>query len=341
MRAVAVHGAGDLRVEQVDGPQAGADEVLVKVAFGGICGSDLHYYRHARNGIYELQSPLVLGHEIVGTVAEVGPGASGSLRPGEAVAIHPAIPTPPPGGAAGQGLHLAYGGSYLGSASTKPHTHGGFADLVVVNADQLRRLPEGLPLRRAALAEPLAVALHGVDRYEGDYAGKRVLVSGAGPIGCLAIAALRRRGAAEITAIDMWEEPLRVARAVGASELCRLGVDRPLADDSFDVVIEASGAPAATASALRVVRRGGTVVQLGMLPGGDLPVPLASLVSREITLRGSQRFDVELDEAVRFLAETEGLEAVVSHVFPAQDAVEAFETAADARRSTKVLLEFS
>ncbi|UOQ57867.1 L-idonate 5-dehydrogenase [Leucobacter allii] len=321
-------------------PLLESDGVLVRVAFGGICGSDLHYYRHGRNGIYELRSPLVLGHEIVGTIAEIAPGVPGDLLVGQAVAIHPAIPTPPPGGAAGHGLHLAPGGSYLGSASTVPHTPGGFAEFVRTTADQLRRLPEGLPLRRAALAEPLAVALHGVDRYEGDYAGKRVLVSGAGPIGCLAIAALRRRGAGEIVATDMWEEPLRVARMVGADEARRLGVDPPLADDAFDVVIEASGSPAATVSALRAVRRGGTIVQLGMLPDGELPVPLASLVSREVTLRGSQRFDVELDESVRILAHSEALDAVVSHVFPVEHARKAFETAADSRGSTKVLIEF-
>lgn len=193
--------------------------------------------------------------------------------------------------------------------------------------DQLRRPPAGLPLRRAALAEPLAVALHGVDRYDGDYAGKRVLVSRAGPIGCLAIAALRRRGAAEVVSTDVWEQPLRVAREVGADETRQLGHDQPLEDDSFDVVIEASGAPAARVSALRAVRRGGTIVQLGMLPDGDLPVPLASLMSREVTLRGSQRFDVEL-------------EAVVSRVFPAHDVLAAFDAAADSRQSTKVLLEF-
>ncbi len=340
MRAVVVHGAGKLRVDRVDRPEVGTDGVLVRVAFGGICGSDLHYYQHGRNGIYELQAPLVLGHEIVGRVEAVGADVGGDLRVGTPVAIHPATPTPPPGGAAGQGLHLAYGGSYLGSASTRPHTQGGFADFVRVMPDQLRPLPDGLPLRRAALAEPLAVALHGVDRYDGDYAEKRVLVSGAGPIGCLAIAALRRRGAAEIVATDMWEHPLRIAREVGADDTRRLGYDQPLEEDSFDVVIEASGAPAATVSALRLVRRGGTIVQLGMLPDGDLPVPLASLVSREVTLRGSQRFDIELDESVRVLAEAPEIDAVVSHVFPAKDALAAFETAADSRQSTKVLLEF-
>lgn len=102
MRAVVVHGAGKLRVDEVDRPETGADGVLVRVAFGGICGSDLHYDRHGRNGIYELQSPLVLGLEIVGRVEEVGPDVAEDLRVGTPVAIHPATPTPPPGGRRGK-----------------------------------------------------------------------------------------------------------------------------------------------------------------------------------------------------------------------------------------------
>ena len=339
MTAVVAHGARDLRVSEVPIPVVGDEDVLVRVAFGGICGSDLHYYQHGRNGIYRLIEPLTLGHEIVGTVAEVGASARTDVPVGAPVAIHPARPTPPPGSRVARGLHLTVGGSYLGSASTTPHMQGGFAEYVRVSADQLRPLPDGLPLRRAALSEPLAVALHGVDRARGEIPGARVLVSGAGPIGCLTVAALVVRGAKEIVVTDLEQAPLQVARAVGAATTVRIGHDPMPADESFDVVIEASGSPRATASALSAVRRGGTIVQLGMLPDGDLGIPLAALVSREITLRGSQRFELELDEAIAILADTPALDAVVTHVFPLAAAQEAFDVAADGATSTKVLLE--
>lgn len=337
MRAVVAHGAGDLRVEDVPVPDVEAGAVLVRVAFGGICGTDLHYYQHGRNGIYDLRRPLVLGHEIVGTITAVGAGVGAPYDVGAAVALHPARPTPKPGATKALGLHLAPGGSYLGSASTDPHTDGGFAEYVAVDADQIRLLPAGLPLRRAVLAEPLAVAIHGVAQ-AGDVRGRTVLVSGAGPIGCLSVAALRAGGAGTIVVTDLAEEPLRIARGVGATRTVRLGGDAVLEEESFDVVVEASGAPVALASALGLVRRGGTIVQLGMLPAGDLSLPMAALVSREITLRGSQRFELELDDAIALLAATPELELVVTHEFPIDQGVDAFDAAASSSVAGKVVI---
>lgn len=337
MQAVVAHGPDDLRIDTVKKAEAGPRGILVRVAFGGICGSDLHYFKHGRNGVYVLSEPLVLGHEIVGTIAEVGIDVVGSFPIGTPVAIHPAYPTPAPGTNEARGTHLATGGSYLGSASTTPHTQGGFAEFLTVNPDQIRPLPDNLPLRRAALAEPFAVALHGVSR-AGDVADARVLVSGSGPIGCLAVAALRLAGAAEIIATDLTEVALRVADAAGATGTSLITPETRLEEESFDIVVEASGSSKGLATALSSVKRGGTIVQLGMLPSGNLPIPLSVLVNREITLRGSQRFELELDEAVRLLPSMPELDAIVTHVLPLSDAKHAFELALDGAVSSKVLL---
>lgn len=318
----------------------GVGQATVRIVYGGICGSDLHYYGQGRNGAFVVEEPMVLGHEVVGVVVSLGAEAGEYARVGDVVAIHPARPTPEPGGVEGRGLHLQ-SGSYLGSAATQPHTHGAFAEQIVVNAAQLRVVPNGVPLRRAALAEPLAVALHGVDRAELDYAGKRVAVFGAGPIGCLAVAALRERGAAEIVAIDLQAAPLKSARALGAGGTVQLGVDEPVETSSFDVAIEASGSPRALSSAIDAVRPGGTIVQLGILPAGDLSVAIGPIVAKELRIHGSQRFDIELDEAVAMIARTPALDVVVSHVFSLDQAVEAFETAMSPGASLKVLLQLS
>jgi threonine dehydrogenase-like Zn-dependent dehydrogenase len=340
MKAVVVHGARDLRIDDIPTPTPQPDQVSVRVIYGGICGSDLHYYDAGRNGDYLVREPLVLGHEVVAVVEEVGADAMTEITPGTVVAIHPARPTPPPGGVLGRGLHIQPG-SYLGSASTNPHTQGAFAERILVNPDQLRPFAPDVPLRRAALAEPLAVALHGVDRAGVDYTGQRVAVLGAGPIGCLAIAALHRRGAASITAVDLRSEPLETARALGASATVHLGGGESPEDHGFDVVIEASGSPRALSSAVAAVRAAGTIVQLGILPSGELPIALGAVVAKEVTLRGSQRFDIELDEAVRMITETPALDAVVTHVFGLEDAAQAFATAMDPGDSLKVLLAVS
>ncbi|WP_193597132.1 L-idonate 5-dehydrogenase [Microbacterium sp. YJN-G] len=339
MKAVVVHAAGDLRVDELPVPDPGAGQVRVRIVYGGICGSDLHYAHSGRNGVYEVVEPLTLGHEVVGVVDRAGPGVD--VAAGMPVAIHPATPTPAVGAARGSGLNLAVGGTYLGSASTSPHTQGGFAEHLIVMEGQLRPLPAGLPLRRAVLAEPLAVAIHAVGLLGDRVQGARVLVSGAGPIGALAISALRAAGASHITAADLHRAPLRTALGVGADAVVQLGVDPALTDDSFDIVVEAAGAVPSLVTALRVVRRGGAILQLGILPPGDLSIPLASMVAKEVHLQGTQRFDSEIDEAIDVLAADEQIENVISHEFDIADAAEAFEHASDATRSAKVILGIS
>jgi L-idonate 5-dehydrogenase len=211
----------------------------------------------------------------------------------------------------------------------------------VVPAGQLRALPPGLDLKRAALAEPLSVALHAVRR-AGSVAGRHVLVAGAGPIGCLVVAAAKAAGAARVTVTDLLPQALAYAVSAGADTVVR--ADDP-ADAGWpaeaDVAVEASGVAAGLDTCLRLVRRGGVVVQLGMLPPGQSPFPGNLVVSREIELRGAFRFDVEFDEAIALLATEPRFDALVSAVVPLGEAESAFALAADRSRSCKVLLDFA
>jgi L-idonate 5-dehydrogenase len=166
-------------------------------------------------------------------------------------------------------------------------------------------------------------------------------VSGAGPIGCLAIIALRAAGAGRVVAADLQELPLDVARKVGADDVVRLGSGERIESGSFDVVVEAAGVVPSLVAALDAVRPGGSVLQLGMLPAGPLPIPMAGLIAKEVTLFGSQRFDVELDSAVELLASDPRAEAVITQVFGIEEAADAFACAADSSRSSKVLINIS
>jgi L-idonate 5-dehydrogenase len=204
----------------------------------------------------------------------------------------------------------------------------------------LRPLPDELSLRDAAVAEPAAVAWHAVGR-AGDVAGKRALVIGCGPIGCLAIAVLKRAGAAEITAVDVLEAPLETARAAGATATLRAGESEAIAAVEAEVVIESSGNHHGLESAIKGAMRGGRVVMVGLLPAGPQPVAVSRAISRELELIGSFRFNDEIDEVLPTLADG-SLDAgpVVTHEFGLEDAVEAFEMANDPGRSCKVLLRF-
>ncbi|GAA1085212.1 L-idonate 5-dehydrogenase [Pseudonocardia alni] len=334
MRSVVVHGPGDLRVDERPDPAPAAGEVLVAMEWGGICGSDISYWRHGASGTATLRHPLVLGHEVAGRVAALGPGVEGP-EPGTPVTVHPATLVGDrelPCRIAGRtNLHPRV--RYFGSAAFDPHTDGGFSQLRCVPADQVRTLPDGVGTAHGALAEPLAVALHAAGR-AGDLVGRTVLVNGAGPIGCLAVAAVRHRGAATVLAADLDPGSLAVARAMGADEVVDASA-APLPDE-VDVVVEASGAPSALGPVLRACVRGGTVVQVGNLPGAPVPAVLGDLVTREITWVGSFRF-VEIADALDALAGGVDVGPVVSHRFDLADAGEAMAVAA-APGSSKVML---
>lgn len=332
MKAIVINGKLDLQEVELPSPEPGAGQVRLRMAFGGICGSDLHYYNEGANGEYVVREPLVPGHEVSGTV-DLDP--SGELAPGTPVTVHPAtFGTPEPG--IEDRRHLWPGGAYLGSASTWPHTQGGMSEYLLVDKEMVRVLPAGLPLRRAALAEPLAVALHGI-RIAGGVDGKTVLVSGSGPIGLLAAAAALADGAAEVVATDVLTGPLERARALGVHGTIRVGVEE-IPAMAFDVVLECSGVPGAISPAIAAARRAGIVVQVGMVPNEARPVNLAPLVSKEVQLRGTFRFDDEIDEAVRMLAATPSIEQVITHTLPAEQALEAFAAAKDSEASGKVVI---
>jgi L-idonate 5-dehydrogenase len=332
MKSLVIHGKEDIRWDDREIPEPGAGEVRLRVGFVGICGSDLHYYFHGANGEYTIREPLVPGHELSGVV-DLDP--SGRLAPGTPVTVHPARY-----GASVPGLedrpHLRPGGDYLGSAAANPHRQGGASEYLIIEEHMIRVLPDGLPLERAALAEPLAVALHAVG-LAGDVSGKRVLVIGAGPIGLLVVAAAVHAGAGVVGASDVRTEPLDRAQALGATEVALVGRDT-IENESYDVVFECSGVGVALTQAVRATRRTGTIVQVGMLPNSDIGVNLAPLLAKELTIRGAFRFSTEIDDAVRMLAESDALDPVISHVLPASDAVNAFTIARDSSASAKVLL---
>ncbi|MEU5698319.1 L-idonate 5-dehydrogenase [Streptomyces aurantiacus] len=340
MLGCVIHGQGDLRVDELPPPSAGPGEALVAVRYGGVCGSDLHYWRHGGVGDFKLREPMVLGHEVVGTVLSYGAGVAGPSAPGTAVAVHPATPCGVCPECADGRRNVCRDTRYLGSAARTPHVQGGFAARVVVPAEQLRPLPPGLPLRRAALAEPLSVALHAVGR-AGEVRGRHVLVTGAGPIGCLVVAAAKAAGAARVTVTDLLPRALEYAVAAGADVAVR--ADDPASPDwpsEVDAAVEASGVAAGLDTCLRLVRRGGVVVQLGMLPPGQSLFPGNLVVSREIELRGAFRFDAEFDDALALLAAEPRLDSLISAVVPLAEAESAFALAANRAASCKVLLDF-
>ena len=338
--ALVAHAAGDLRIDEVPLAAPAVDEAVVEVMYGGICGSDLHYWLHGAAGESILKAPLVLGHEISGRV--VRPAANGAgPQAGTAVAVHPATPGPGAARYPADRPNLSPGCTYLGSAARYPHTDGTFSRYVNLPVRMLRTLPENIDLRTAALIEPASVAWHAVAR-AGDVRGKTALVIGSGPIGALAVAVLKRGGASRIVAVDLHPRPLEIAAAVGADEVINAADTAAIEAVEADIVIESSGNHHGLASAIRGAVRGGTVVMVGLLPTGMQPVPISLAITRELQLLGSFRFNDEIDEVIAALADGSLMvDPVITHEFPLVQALEAFEVAKDSTSSGKVLLSFT
>jgi L-idonate 5-dehydrogenase len=339
-----IHSPRDLRVEEMDAGEIGPGQVTVRVAMGGICGSDLHYFHSGGFGAVRIKRPMILGHEVAGTVESVARDVT-RVKVGDRVAVNPSRPCGECGycleGLPNQCLDMRF----YGSAMRDPHVEGAFRDLLVCDAVQCMMIAAHVPLDIASLAEPFSVGLHGVSR-AGSLLNKRVLVSGCGPIGALTIAAAFVHGAAEIVAVDVTDETLAIAHEMGATKTINVAthgdwIHRYTANKgTFDVMFECSGNQQALRSGLEVMRPRGIVVQLGL--GGDVTIPQNTVVGKELSICGSFRFHAEFALAVKLINEGRvNLRPMITRSFPLAQAREAFELASDRKRAMKVLIDFA
>ncbi len=344
MQVAVIHAPFDLRIEERDIPAVGPRDVAIRIRAGGICGSDLHYYLHGGFGTVRLREPFIPGHEVAGEVMEVGAEVM-RLTAGDRVAVNPSRPCGRCGFClSGLPTHCL-DMHYYGSAMRMPHAQGLFREVLVCDEAQAYPLPAGLTLQTAAFAEPLSVCLHAAHQ-AGSLLGKRVLITGTGPIGALAILVARQAGAREIVATDIIDAPLALARRIGADAALNTAsdsraLDRFKADKGyFDAVFEASGNGAALAGALEATRPGGVIAQMG-LGGAEMTVPMNLVVTKEIRLQGTFRFDQEFAWSLDYLAAGSiDVAPLLTEVVPLAEAVRAFDLAADRTRSMKVQLAF-
>ncbi|MGQ2967244.1 MAG: L-idonate 5-dehydrogenase [Allorhizobium sp.] len=343
MKALVIHAARDLRIEDrpVEDPQAG--QLRLSLATGGICGSDLHYYNHGGFGAVRLKEPMILGHEVSARVEAIGPGVSG-FEIGQLVAVSPSRPC----GQCrycGEGLqNQCLNMRFYGSAMPFPHIQGAFRESLVADAYQCVDAT-GLSAGEAAMAEPLAVTLHATTR-AGSLFGKRVLVTGCGPIGVLSILSARRAGAAEIVATDLSDFTLALAAKVGADRVINTAKEPDAlsayaADKgTFDVLYECTGVVAALAGAIPALRPRGIILQLGL--GGDMTLPMMAITAKELELRGSFRFHQEFAIGVELMRK--GLidvKPLITHTVSLAEAEKGFLLASDRSQAMKAQIAFS
>lgn len=341
--AAIIHAAKDLRIENVALSPLGAGQVQVAIKAGGICGSDLHYYNHGGFGTIRIKEPMILGHEVAGVITALGAGVSG-LRVGQNIAVNPSRPC--------NACRYCLEGKqnhcldmlFYGSAMRFPHVQGAFRSELICEATQAVPVDDHVSLSEAAFAEPLAVCLHAIRR-AGDLLGKKVLITGAGPIGSLCVLAARRAGAGEIVVTDIVDETLALAKKVGADRVINTLKDTDALSafeankGYFDVLFEASGNNRAFNSAILCVRPRGIVVQVGL--GGEFTFMMNTVVAKELELRGTFRFHEEFATAVEFIAaRLIDVRPLLTETVPLSEAVRGFELANDRTKAMKVQIGF-
>jgi (R,R)-butanediol dehydrogenase/meso-butanediol dehydrogenase/diacetyl reductase len=311
-----------MRIEEHDDPAAGPETVVVKVAYNGLCGTDVTEYtkgpmmvplttRHPGSGHL---GPTILGHEFVGEVVEAGPGAE-HWR-GRLVASGAGV-------SCGTCRRCLQGRTNLCERyyTLGLSTHGALADYVAVPTSTLREVPEGCASVDAALAQPLAVGLHAVDR-SGVRPGDTVVLLGAGAIGSFILAGLAGHDG-RVIAVDVDAGRLAAAERLGASETALVTADDPedpvrhLVPIGADVVIESSGAPGAAQRSTHLVTAGGTVLLVGLVKAPQ-SLALADLVLREVTVRTTVAHvcDTDLSRALELLRDRPLADELVGRVVP-------------------------
>ncbi|MGQ0565342.1 MAG: L-idonate 5-dehydrogenase [Gemmobacter sp.] len=343
MRAVVIHAARDLRIEERTEDTPGPGQLRLRLATGGVCGSDLHYYHHGGFGTVRLREPMILGHEVSARVEDIGPGVAGFTQ-GQLVAVSPSRPCAACRycleGLPNQCLNMRF----YGSAMPFPHIQGAFREVLVADATQCVDAT-GLTPGEAAMAEPLAVTLHATAR-AGGMVGRRVLVTGCGPIGVLAILSARAAGATEIVATDLSDFTLGIAARVGADRVINTGREpKALAaygtdKGHFDLLYECTGVAAALAGGIAALRPRGVILQLGL--GGDMTLPMMAITAKELDLRGSFRFHAEFATAVGLMRRGQvDVKPLITHTLPLEQAEDAFRLASDRGLAMKAQIEFS
>ena len=338
-----IHGAKELKIENRPEPRPQDGELLVRFGAGRICGSDLHYYHEGGILDFKIREPLVLGHEVAGEVVEIGAGVT-KVNVGQRVAVNPLRACLRCDYCLSGHSNLCRNRRFCGSAARFPHVQGMLAELFIASEEQCVAIPESIPFRVAACAEPLGVTLHAAAR-AGAILGRKVIVTGSGPIGVLVAASARLAGAAEIVVTDLFDEALAIASRMGATDVVNVRTNESrlaayMQDGSyFDVALEASGNPLGLETCIGATRYGGRIVQVGIHPAGQSAVLVNKLVAEELELIGTFLSNEEFRWAVDALVHGRiDIGPILTGEFSLADAISAFEMASDRSKAMKVNL---
>ncbi|MFF2481029.1 NAD(P)-dependent alcohol dehydrogenase [Paenibacillus sp. NPDC058071] len=329
MEAAVLNKPLDIEMKTIPIPVPKEDEALIRVHCIGVCGSDVHYYEHGRIGRYVVEQPIILGHELAGEVVQVGASVS-NIAVGDRVAVEPGVTCGRCEACKSGRYNLCPDVVFMAT----PPVDGAWAEYVAVRSDFLFKLPDAMTYEQGALLEPLSVGLHAMNRARVT-PSDRILVTGLGPIGLLAVQAAQMFGVSEIYATDVVPFRQELAKEMGVTHV----ID-PLHEDvtqriheltegrGITVVIESSGNASALSNAVKTVNRGGRIVLVGLSASSEVPLDVNAIVDGELDVLGLFRYANTYPAAIQALSRSNiDIEKVITHKYPLSETKAAVEAA--------------
>lgn len=321
MKVAVMNGVGKMGFVEREIPQPADNEVLVKLEYVGICGSDMHYYETGRIGDYVVKPPFVLGHEPGGVVVEVGKNVT-HLKVGDRVALEP-------GKTCGHCEYCREGKYNLCPDVVffaTPPVDGVFQEYVAHEAALCFKLPENVDTLEGALIEPLAVGFHAANQ-GGAHAGQTAVVFGAGCIGLVSMMALKAEGVSRVYVVDIMQKRLDKAMELGATGVINSmntdvqeEIGRLTEGKGVDLVIETAGMEVTTRQAIHVTKKGATIVLVGYSKTGEMTLPLSLALDKELTFKTVFRYRHIYPMAIEAVASGKvNLKGIVSNIFNFDD----------------------
>lgn len=342
IKAAVMHGIDDVRIEEVDFPQMKAGEVLIKMKSVGVCGSDVHYYKHGKIGSYIVKKPMILGHECAGEIVEVASDVK-NFKPGDRVAIEP-------GYTCRKCVYCKTGRYNLCPDVTfmaTPPIDGAYVEYVAWPSDFVFHLPDNMTYDHGALMEPLAVGMHAVRRSRLK-PGEPVLILGAGTIGLVTLLSAKAAGAGEIVVADLEDIRLKTAQKLGATKVIyaqRENVHEVIKDFThgfgMEVVFETAGSVPTTQQTIELAARGGRIVWVGLAGEDRFPMPVLQAIDKELDIMGIFRYANVYPYAIQLVSTGRmNIDPLVTHRYNLEDVKEALEVAYERRDgAVKVMVD--
>src|SRR5690625_109144 len=329
MNAAVLNKPLDIKIKQVNVPDPKEDEALIKVHCIGVCGSDVHYYEHGKIGRYVVEEPIILGHELAGEVVKVGKHVE-NVKIGDRVAVEPGVTCGRCDYCKSGRYNLCPDVVFMAT----PPVDGAWAEYVSVRSDFLFKLPNEMSYEEGALLEPLSVGIHAMLRGKVTPAD-RVLVTGLGPIGLLAIQAAKMFGVQEIYATDVVAFRRQLGLQLGAvdvidplNENTNEKITELTKGSGVDVIIETSGNQLAISEPIKIVNRGGRIVLVGLPVVDEVPIDVTHLIDSEFDIYCVFRYANTYPTAIQALSNSNlNIEDIITHKFALKDIHEAVEIA--------------